>query len=53
MQILELTVFLSLLLAGLFFLSFIHQGRTNKFNNAEQKALLPLEKETLKTKSKK
>lgn len=48
MHILHLTVYLSLLLAGLFLLSFVYQQRKSKQRYAEQDALQPLREETPK-----
>lgn len=45
MEILLLTVFLSLLLAGLFLLLFMRDRRANAYNSAEQDSLRPFEAE--------
>jgi hypothetical protein len=48
MNVLLLTVFLSLLLAALFLLFFIRERRTRGFDTPEQDALRPFEPETPK-----
>lgn len=51
MHILQLTVYLSLLLAGLFILSFVYQQRKSRHQFTEQDALQPLRDENLKNTS--
>jgi hypothetical protein len=46
MDVLILTVFLSLLLASLFLLFFIRERRTQGLGSPEQDALRPFDKET-------
>lgn len=52
MHILQLTVYLSLLLAGLFALSFLRQRQDTENQSVEQDALQPLREETPKNVSK-
>lgn len=49
MNVLILTVFLSLLLASLFLLFFVRERRTQGFGSPEQDALRPFDSETPKT----
>ncbi len=51
MNVLLLTVFLSLLLAALFLLFFLHERRTQGICSPEQDALRPFDSETPKTAS--
>jgi hypothetical protein len=48
MQVLQLTVFLSLILAALFLVSFMRQRRSKENNCVEQDALQPLREESPK-----
>ncbi len=42
MSVIPLTVFFSLLLAGLFMVLFVHEQRRRRFASAERDSLLPL-----------
>ena len=46
MSVIPLTVFFSLLLAGLFIALFVHEQRRRRFTSAEHDSLLPLAEET-------
>ena len=46
MSVIPLTVFFSLLLAGLFIALFAHEQRRRRFTSAEHDSLLPLAEET-------
>jgi ABC-type nickel/cobalt efflux system permease component RcnA len=46
MSVIPLTVFFSLLLAGLFIALFVHEQRRRRFASAERDSLLPLADET-------
>ncbi|HRG55811.1 MAG: hypothetical protein JNG82_01150 [Opitutaceae bacterium] len=46
MSVIPLTVFFSLLLAGLFIGLFAHEQRRRRFTSAEHDSLLPLAEET-------
>ncbi len=46
MQVLFLTMFLSMMLAGMFAWLFLRDWRTHPFSSAERASLLPLEEET-------
>ncbi len=46
MSVIPLTVFFSLLLAGLFIALFVHEQRRRRFASAERDSLLPLAEET-------
>lgn len=46
MSVIPLTVFFSLLLAGLFIVLFVHEQRRRRFTSAEHDSLLPLAEET-------
>lgn len=46
MSVIPLTIFFSLLLAGLFIVLFTHEQRRRRFTSAERDSLLPLADET-------
>ena len=46
MSVIPLTIFFSLLLAGLFIALFVHEQRHRRFSSAERDSLLPLADET-------
>ena len=46
MSVIPLTIFFSLLLAGLFIALFVHEQRRRRFTSAEHDSLLPLAEET-------
>ncbi len=46
MSVIPLTIFFSLLLAGLFIALFVHEQRRRRFASAESDSLLPLAEET-------
>jgi hypothetical protein len=46
MSVIPLTIFFSLLLAGLFIALFVHEQRRRRFASAERDSLLPLADET-------
>lgn len=46
MSVIPLTIFFSLLLAGLFIVLFAHEQRRRRFASAERDSLLPLADET-------
>jgi hypothetical protein len=46
MSVIPLTIFFSLLLAGLFIALFVHEQRRRRFTSAERDSLLPLADET-------
>lgn len=46
MSVIPLTIFFSLLLAGLFIALFVHEQRRRRFTSAEHDSLLPLTEET-------
>ena len=45
MSVIPLTIFFSLLLAGLFIALFVHEQRRRRFTSAEHDSLLPLAEE--------
>ena len=49
MSVIPLTIFFSLLLAGLFIVLFAHEQRRRRFTSAERDSLLPLADETSRT----
>lgn len=49
MSVIPLTIFFSLLLAGLFIVLFAREQRTERFGGAERDSLLPLADETPRT----
>jgi hypothetical protein len=48
MSVIPLTIFFSLLLAGLFIALFVHEQRRRRFTSAEHDSLLPLADENLR-----
>ena len=49
MSVIPLTIFFSLLLAGLFMVLFAHEQRRRQFTSAERDSLLPLAEEKPRT----